>query len=263
MKEWDPLAKARYVRQLVERASEEGLEVDLAEIARKIGSRRDYVERLLGGLRVHEHVAEKNFYELRDVDESVIDFSVLTTALSYEAISDFVGLRGGGDTASKLNDQNLKDLVDWTYRERPSGTTVLGESRNLRKLAEVVKSDRALEALRGGATLDAAAEFSEEASVVFRGALNAAIGSLSTARDYVHRVNAPARADVDSASEASRLAKVFRQPSRRSWRTTRTMLEMERDYCTGKTAPEPGHTCLGRLCRTPGVGGCGRAGVSG
>lgn len=205
IKEWDPLAKARYVRQLVERAALEGEALDLGQIARKIGSRRDYVEKLLAGLRVHEHVTERGFYGLEGIDESAIDFSVLTTALSYEAISRFVGLESAGDVESTLNDDHLQDLIDWSYRPRKGGT-VLGESRNLRKLAEVVKTERAVQALREGVSLDAAADLSAEAIVVFREAIRTAQGSLVTAREQVDHMGPPAEADLDAVSEIAQLA---------------------------------------------------------
>jgi hypothetical protein len=223
IKEWDPLAKARYVRQLLERTTEQGEEVDLAQIARKIGSRRDYVERLLAGLRVHEHVADRNFYGLEGVDEEAIDFSVLTTALSYEAISSFVGLEYGGDVESELDDDHLQDLVDWSYRVRPTGATVLGESRNLRKLAEVVRTKPAVDALRAGATLEAAAELSGEAVVIFRDAIRGAQGNLATARDQVDRIGIPTPADAASVEDVVQLATLVQTSigeKRRSNQTT-------------------------------------------
>jgi hypothetical protein len=205
IKEWDPLAKARYVRQLVERADQEGASVDMAQIARRIGSRRDYVEKLLAGLRVHEHVAERSYFGLEGVDQAAIDFSVLTTALSYESISQFVGLKTGSDRESPLNDENLQDLIDWSYRPR-HGRTVLGESRNLRKLADVVKADHAVQALRAGASLDAAAELSEDPSVVFTEAVRAAGGNIATARSQVDQIAPLKQADMDLVDEVSEAA---------------------------------------------------------
>jgi hypothetical protein len=181
----------------------------MRSIAKKIGSRRDYVERLLASLRLYERAAEHQFYGLPGVDEEAIDFSVLSTAISYEAISEFVGLRSPTDTTSEPDDENLRSLIDWAFKERPTGGTVLGESRRLGTLAEVVKSDQAVTALKNGSTLDQAAEFSEEARTAYRSAMREARNSLERARDHVHRLE-PTEVDLEVADDVLKLARFVR-----------------------------------------------------
>jgi hypothetical protein len=210
VKEWEPLAKARYVKQLVDRAERHGGHVDMTSIARKIGSRRDYVERLLTSLKLYEQAAKRQFYELEGVDKESIDFSVLSTAVSYEAIAQWVGLESPTDTKGKANDDRLKLLIEWSFKELPSGGTALGESRHLTTLAEVVKSERAVDALENGATLAQAAEFSEEARVAYRRAMREAQAALERARDHVHRLEAPSELDVETAQEVFTIARFIR-----------------------------------------------------
>lgn len=205
VQEWSPLSKARYLRQLVDEARATGGTVDYREIARKIGSRHDYVRRLLGGLTVFDRVQERDYYNLDGVDEPTVDFSVLTTALSYSAIASWVGVDVDGE-ADQLNDRNLKDLIDWTYRERAGGRTIVGESRNLSSLAKVVSQPEALTALREGSTLADAALLTDEPLEIFRQSIHDAQQALARARGQIHRVE-PTPADLTLVSETVVLAK--------------------------------------------------------
>lgn len=198
IKEWDPLAKARYVTQLASRSGTKPESALHREIAKKIGSRTDYVDRLLSGLTVFEHVEARDFYGLEGVDEDSLEFAVLTTALSYKSIGKFIGLRDGD--AAALKDRNLRDLIDWMYADKGSGTTILGESRDLRNLAAVVAEPEALKALRAGRTLEDAALLTTEPLRAFRKLLGQAEGRLRTAADQFHRVSEVDESDVELLS---------------------------------------------------------------
>lgn len=206
IKPWDPLAKARYVNQLLERASTGEAIPDLREIARKIGSRADYVEKLLSGLWVYGRTVDSGFFGLRGVTEETIDFSVLTTALSYAAIRDWLRL-ADTPSARTVEDGNLKDLIDWLFRELPSGKTVVGESRNLRTVAEIVEYPKAVDALRKGEPLQSAAQLTGEPVKVFRESLRGARDGMERARDQVHRVELPTDQDLGILGEISTITR--------------------------------------------------------
>ncbi|MCX8518936.1 MAG: hypothetical protein ORN21_02215, partial [Methylophilaceae bacterium] len=77
-----------------------------------------------------------------------IDFSVLSTAISYSDIANYVGLQGPQDIAGKqVNDEKLKNLLSWMFVARGNQKSVLGESRNLKQLAAVVSSPSAIKML--------------------------------------------------------------------------------------------------------------------
>jgi hypothetical protein len=84
VKEWKPLSKARYVRQLRERADALGIDSDDRTLAKRIGSNGPYVRRLLNSLEAFEAVTLR-----RPKDEA--RFSLLATALQYSNIVEFVG----------------------------------------------------------------------------------------------------------------------------------------------------------------------------
>lgn len=209
IKQWGPLAKARYVLQLVDRETPAGEEDAYREVAKKIGSRADYVARLLQGLSVLDYVVDQAFFGIKGVTEDSIDFAVLTTALSYSAIAKFIGV-GDARTKPKLDDRNLTELISWICRELPSGRTILGDSRNLRTLAAVISKPDALRALRAGDSLSEAALFTEEPLGLFRKALREARDRLVHAREYVHRVKADRQPLDDIVSIARDLIAILR-----------------------------------------------------
>ena len=190
IQQWSSLAKAQYVAQLLTRFTREGEPEDLRAVAKRIGSRADYVRRLLTGLRVYQQILDNAFFGLRGVEEQAIDFSVLTTALSYAPIAEWLGLREtpNGVTGAAV-DANLRDLVDWMFRERASGQTLLGESRNLRLLAAVVEHPEAVAALKAGDSLADAAQLTEDVTEQFSSALRQARERLQRARLLADRVD--------------------------------------------------------------------------
>jgi len=55
-----------------------------------------------------------------------------------------------------LKKDNISELLKWMFQKNERGETVLGESRNISKLATVVACAPALERLRNGALLEIA-----------------------------------------------------------------------------------------------------------
>lgn len=95
IKSWGPLAKARYLKQLREDLyANEPEDMQLKMLAKEIGSRAAYVGTMLTGLKLYEMAEEESFFHLSGVNERNIEFTLLTTAISYSNISDYVGLSG-------------------------------------------------------------------------------------------------------------------------------------------------------------------------
>ena len=158
---WEPLAKARYLADLIKNFYQQlPLEDQLLAVARDIGSRRDYVAQLLTALNLYERARASQFYGLQRVNESDIGFSLLTTALSYGNIVKFLDLpRRDVVNVDSVNDDHAKELLGWMFAQDRRGETVLGESRRLKELAAVVGSGAALVELRRHNNLDQAYVF--------------------------------------------------------------------------------------------------------
>lgn len=213
IKEWDTLAKARYVTTLAKSSGRVSAdESTRKDIAKKIGSRPDYVGRLLTAHALYMHTLNKNFFDL-DLEESLsTDFSLLTTALSYESIAQFIGLSGYADVRlAKLDDANLRRLLDWLYTPLPHGRSVVGESRNLRELAEVVKQATAVAALDQRRDLSDAALLTEAPLQLFQKTVGAARDRLQLAQSQFHRVASVSTSDEDLVSEVAQLSRDLRR----------------------------------------------------
>lgn len=70
VKQWEPLAKARYLKQLFDMTNTTAVPGDrYAEVANAIGSRRDHVKRNLDALAVYEVIEQQDFFEIDELGE--------------------------------------------------------------------------------------------------------------------------------------------------------------------------------------------------
>ena len=188
IKAWSALQKARYAERMYQNykmlPEDEGLRL----LARETGSRRDTVGQMLTALKLYDRAEEKNFFGLPIVPEQ-IEFSVLGTALSYSALTEFLGLESRSDIKVKgLEERALKDLFDWLFVIEGRSKPIVTESRNLRKLAAVVSSDTAIKELRKSGNLDQAYELSSGPEEALAGSLRTALRRLETAQSLVPKV---------------------------------------------------------------------------
>jgi len=188
VKPWDSLAKARYLRQLYDYSKPEDIEEKCRDLARAIGSRPDYVKRLLSGLSIYNAIESNGYFKIKGLDEETISFSLITTALGYADLRNFIGLETGYEIDLKgLNIAALKELTAWMFDTR-EGKTRLGESRNLGKLASVVANEVSLKEFRDGEPLEAAFYFSEGAKESVINGIGEAYNYLELAYRYAKEV---------------------------------------------------------------------------
>lgn len=212
IKQWSPLAKARYLAQLYSQQTEENPQEKFRILARRIGSRSDYVARLLAGLALFRRIAESNFFGIEELDEESLEFSILTTAINYSNIAKYLGLRSGRDPSLKgLQKNKLKMLTKWMFEKDEQGNTKLGESRNLKDLSAVVSSNDALKSFQEGMDLEAAADIarspSEQSEVErFRTTITVSNTLLQRANEYADSIEALEDKDQESAGELVNLA---------------------------------------------------------
>ena len=197
VKQWEPLAKARYIEQLLT-LTDNNLEQRerYGEVARVIGSRRDHIKRNLDALAVYKVIKKEDFFEIEDLNDESLKFSVLSTALADERIAAFVGVvkKDFNDEYQPtypiqdltiLDKARIKDLTRWLYEKDTKGKTRLGESRNLRFLAAVVASTKALGAFRGGSPLKIAYQLTADVGQDFYELLLQSEGLLAEASSMV------------------------------------------------------------------------------
>ena len=208
IKEWNPLAKAKYLQDLYKLYKDvEGDDV-YSTLAKLIGSRADYAARLLTALSVYEHIADKDFYDINGLTEESIGFSVLTTALNYSNLKEFVGIKNHyAYEDHTLNDSNLKEVTAWLFEKDSEGHTRLGESRNLKDLNKVVDNEQALAAFREGYTLTNATLYTDAADESFHKFLLASKTTLSQANGQVYLLKKKNEQDLELLEEIMKMAK--------------------------------------------------------
>ena len=156
VKQWEPLAKARYIAQYFRTQTDQNAkpEARYREVARGIGSQGPYIKRQLDGLAVYLHIEEHNFYEIDRLNEDSISFSLLSTAIGYDSILDFSSsTRDPFIDPEGLRPNAVRRLTKWMYEPNESGETILGDSRNIQRLAVIVSDEGALELLTSSGNL--------------------------------------------------------------------------------------------------------------
>ncbi len=211
IKQWDPLAKAKYLKQLKITVESEEPATQYKTLAKTIGSRADYVAALLTSLSVYDQIKESDFFGIKSLNEESIDFSVLTTALSYNNIVSFIGLSSRADpTLSGLNNDHLKELTQWLFERIAEGRTRLGESRNLSMLNNVVSHEKALSSFRAGKPLKEAELLTGKPAEIFGIAIVESKARLEVAREHQHLVEKPAPVDAENLGEILTMARDIR-----------------------------------------------------
>jgi hypothetical protein len=157
IKEWDSLSKARYLAQLREEFYPDlDRQAQLKALANDIGSKQDYVGKLLTALSLYQRAEGSKFFNL-PIRAEDIEFSLITTALYYKQIYTWLGLESSTDIEmSNLKANNLESAFSWMFAKDQQGRTILGESRNLKELACIVESGDALVVLKDTGNLSEA-----------------------------------------------------------------------------------------------------------
>lgn len=212
IKSWSSLQKARYLKKLKDRFySGKSAEKQLTALAREIGSRADYVGQMLAALNLFERAEAENFFDLPGISVQDIDFSLLTTAISYSSIVKYIGLENRKDSIGvNINEDALKNIVNWLFVSRGGQKTVLGDSRNLKRLAAVVESDAACQQLIDDSDLDSAYQLSRGPAQALTVALKAVEKKLQEAWTWMPLVDRPQTGDEDVADSIRKRASALR-----------------------------------------------------
>lgn len=191
IKSWGPLAKARYLKDLSESDRYANVVGDekYRQLARVIGSRVDYVKRILAGLKLYGIMESNDFYDIENLDEASISFSLVTTALHHPGIVDFLGLENSRDLLqSNLDQRHLEELTNWIFKTDGDGRTRLGESRHFRNLNQVVSNQAALKVFRQGRSLNEALMYTDVPVETFRQLLQEAKSNMQKSQDQLYLV---------------------------------------------------------------------------
>lgn len=201
VKEWGALEKARYLDQLYQtHYTVENKGCIYKELAKMIGSKSDYVRKLHNALKLY-NIANDEAYYGAEVDEKDISFSWITTALGYTEIVDFINLT---DDFEKLNRDNYKDIFLWMFDPKQK---VIGDSREISKLASIVAQETSLNKLKKGSSIDDAILYTSVPSEAFMDMLKSARKSLKQAKDAIEQLSEEPGGSRDILNEISKIVK--------------------------------------------------------
>ena len=205
IKEWSPLAKARYLKQLRGQYGNDHVAAHKA-LARTIGSKSTNVAKLLVGHALLEHARDTGILNEIRQSENDLEFSLLTTGIGYEGVQTFIGLNGIADVElSDLKHDEFREFFGWVF-DRRGGSTVLGESRKFKELNQIVVNEDALSALRRGESIDTAYLYTSGPLEALRRFMMDAEKSLRAAQDTSIHANGIDETDVSFAYRLSRAA---------------------------------------------------------
>ena len=188
---WGALAKAKYVDQLMEAfGNQKDYSERVRDVARSIGSRSDYINRSIRALQAYNDAVDNKYFGLPGLSEETVKFSRLSSALDY---SDILLFATGGEKAEypvRYDPSRLEELMGWLFVKDEKGQTVLGDTRNLSVLKEVIINDEALHALRSGKSLSNAYRLTSALEDDYDQAVSRAYEALQEASSLVVEVEA-------------------------------------------------------------------------
>ena len=223
---WDPLAKARYLKQLFDLQTGDPASCYRA-VAREIGSHTPTVRDNLDALSAYNIIEKEGFYDINGLDESTFQFGVFYTAVRNADIARFIGVRQDDAEVhptmepDKLNKDNLKELAEWMFKEESRGgtrrrTTRLGDSRNIADLGAAIAHPDGLRQLRLGGSIESALQATVDTRDEFIRHMTAAVDSLKEANSNLHAVTNPDSAALSITEEAYSAVNVALQHLRRT-----------------------------------------------
>lgn len=190
VKPWTSLAKARYLKQLFDNTSaQDSLDERLRVVSKRIGSRKDYVQKTLETLFIHQLIERENYFDIQDLNEGNIPFSVFYTAYSRTEVKRFISYpENPFVSCDNVNLEALKYLTRWFCDKQVNGKTILGNPSNLPKLSAILASEMALQELKSGASIEEAYKYTETYADNFLESLHKAKRALSEANSFVAEV---------------------------------------------------------------------------
>lgn len=187
IKEWKLLEKAKYLSDLYYADYREVSFIEACkDLAKSIGSRRDYVERLVVGYDIFKIIEDNSFYKIEGLNDTTFWFNYIADSLSREHICEYLNIQidsQNGLVKENLDLDGLRKWVHWFFQRNKEGKTrLIGDSKTLTQLNKVLSDPAAKEAfVSGSLSLIDALDLTDEADQQFLRFITASIKSLEKA----------------------------------------------------------------------------------
>jgi len=207
--QWDAIAKARYLDQLYTKFKDSESNLSPTQIHQKlakvIASKSDHVAKLLISLEILRFADDKQILRNLKKQQDDLPFSLITTALGYSNIREYIGIDIKQPNFDNIKVQELNNFFEWTFGIGDNKSKI-GESRNFDKLNRIVGHELALEKFKEGASIDEADLFTEGPIQTLRNLLGKAKNDLSNAQGVLSLVSELDNSDIELASQIKNLA---------------------------------------------------------
>jgi len=211
---WDLTQKAAFLTQRWN-SSFPGLPVDQAsrELAISIGSRKDYVKRLLVGFQVFDTIRDQQFFRIDGLSETTFYFNYIADSLSRDNIVKFLNV--DLDKEHPTSSLDLKALSQWTHwffeKNSENQTRIKATTEQLRWLNAVIENPDAFDAFANqGKPLKDAYDLTDELGNVFVDCMTKAISYLESADGITHKLPSFYSALDDDLRQIAKLIKKIR-----------------------------------------------------
>lgn len=190
IKPWGLTEKSRYLYQLyTDLFNQVNVEFASRELAKKIGSRKDYVKRVLVAFELFKIVEDEGFYKIKDLDDTTFFVGYLVDSLSRSNICQFINVKLSEENpVIEINHQNLKKLIFWFFEKNDQNKTrIKGKSEDLNKLNSILGNKIAYHAFVDGKDLDRANELTVNIDALFYNNIQKSLQYLEQADSVVHK----------------------------------------------------------------------------
>ncbi|MCP4763179.1 MAG: ParB N-terminal domain-containing protein [archaeon] len=188
---WNLRQKARYVHSLKEKNFPiEPLDQACRNLAKMIGSTRDYVKRLIIGFRIYKEIEDNAFFKIKGLEEDTFYFGYISDSLRHINIVEFMCVDlNSNDPLKNINLINVGKWTKWLFeKNRENQTRLKGKSDDLNKLNKILVNPQAFEAFEDGYSLNNAHQLTEDIDKIFMDSIRNALTELEQADGIIHKV---------------------------------------------------------------------------
>ncbi len=208
---WNLRQKARYLYLMKEKIFlNVSLKQSCRDLAKMIGSRRDYVKRLLIGFMIYKEIEDNAFFRVKGLGENTFYFGYIADSLSRVNIVKFLGIDLNSENPlEKIDLDNLSKWTHWLFEKNIENQTRLkGKSEDLNKLNKILSNEAALKAFeKQGLDIDSAYELTEDIDGIFMNSIRKALTELEQADRISHKVKKFNSALNDDLGQISKLVR--------------------------------------------------------
>ena len=211
VKSWGALPKAKYLFELFQLIKDDiSLKYKCKLLAKQIGSRGDYVLRLLTSYELYLEMEKNEFFGIKNLSEENIEFSNLVdSATRFGNISKFLNINFDNEIPlENLDMDRYSELAEWLFKRDEENKTKLGENRNIRILNQVVANDKALNAFRADTSIKDAYLLTSVPDEIFTKSISSSLKNLINADDVKKSLNSKIPTDtIKDLDELEKLVK--------------------------------------------------------